>query len=923
MTSPLTSEQAIALLRERPNDYQTAEQLRKLVTQVDADTSGKLTVLYSGPAAKDIWSTDVINAMVDAGEDVRVINKSEAAKFLGSRDFYNAVADAYDIDVDKLVDGSYRGPASDWLYHPTQGPWADASARFADATKGEVRAIVADANPTRVFGAVEVPHILANPNVTIVEGIPREALAGVSERSGQQAAFELIVARSRDHVAELRVPISNDAMRNENRVLRLDSRDYLAETSIEGKQPAFTEPTHKLAERMNPPTEHVQAGQTRWNEWHAISADAAPERAGPRLSRAGTAGGLAGIGVAAAAYDAKETGDRISTAFAQDNPVAARSEATQFVARGVGGAAAGLTPVALGVSGGPAVALAVADAYLLTKGFERLAERMDLSKIIHQTDREGVAWELNGRQWLRKDLEADLHIDGVDKPLDQNFAAPPQKVRELNYLASMEATGQAIGKASPQNPFVQPTSDSDSAHLYSRNWTRSAETGEWSRMVADEVSKNDAPLWKPETASPTRAAELDRQAIQIIDSNIADGPAPIAARYEAAHRRNGWDSFGSEPDAVRTALNPETLQASNGDQYVRNAQGQWSHGGEVAQGNLALELETTRERLIPALSQHKAQLAEMPAWQPPTPEQQDRENLRQMYTDFRVNPTPEQFEAAYQAVQRTRKAEGIDPATSSLGLEPRLNNDYSIATPIQHLRFDSEGVVRVAATTAVDIVPSKEAALIGAPHAIEAPSAREREGHTQAQREANRIGLYQDETQSAVRMAAPAMSAPGGRSDKPEEPDRAPKEEAKPERSGAMMLDNSAHQSHAMFATLLRTVNERDKELGREPDEISRQLAGGLVERARERGLETIGAAKFTPDGTKVGMTDTADLSVPWAKTAVGDVGQLAGQKLEQSSENVAAINQKQALEQSLQPPSPTQGVDGPDGPTPKGPRLV
>jgi len=256
-------------------------------------------------------------------------------------------------------------------------------------------------------------------------------------------------------------------------------------------------------------------------------------------------------------------------------------------------------------------------------------------------------------------------------------------------------------------------------------------------------------------------------------------------------------------------------------------------------------------------------------------------------------------------------------------LEPRLNNDYSIATPIQHLRFDSEGVVRVAATTAVDIVPSKEAALIGAPHAIEAPSAREREGHTQAQREANRIGLYQDETQSAVRMAAPAMSAPGGRSDKPEEPDRAPKEEAKPERSGAMMLDNSAHQSHAMFATLLRTVNERDKELGREPDEISRQLAGGLVERARERGLETIGAAKFTPDGTKVGMTDTADLSVPWAKTAVGDVGQLAGQKLEQSSENVAAINQKQALEQSLQPPSPTQGVDGPDGPTPKGPRLV
>ena len=118
-------------------------------------------------------------------------------------------------------------------------------------------------------------------------------------------------------------------------------------------------------------------------------------------------------------------------------------------------------------------------------------------------------------------------------------------------------------------------------------------------------------------------------------------------------------------------------------------------------------------------------------------------------------------------------------------------------------------------------------------------------------------------------------------------------------------------------------MNERDKELGRDPDEISRQLAGGLVEKARERGLDAIGAAKFTPDGTKVGMTDTADLSAPWAKTAVGDVGQLAGQKLEQSSENVAAINQKRAMEQSLQPPPPAQGLEGPDGPAPKGTRLV
>ncbi len=170
---------------------------------------------------------------------------------------------------------------------------------------------------------------------------------------------------------------------------------------------------------------------------------------------------------------------------------------------------------------------------------------------------------------------------------------------------------------------------------------------------------------------------------------------------------------------------------------------------------------------------------------------------------------------------------------------------------------------------------------------------------------------------------APSMSVQNGSNGKAGEPDQAPAKEGKPERNGAMLLDNPAHQNHAMFATLLGAVNERDKQLGREPDEISRQLAGGLVEKARDRGLDTIGAAKFTPDGTKIGMTDTADLSAPWAKTAVGDVGELAGQKLSQSSENVAAINQQQAIEQSLKPPTQTQGMDGPDGPATKGPRLA
>ena len=84
-----------------------------------------------------------------------------------------------------------------------------------------------------------------------------------------------------------------------------------------------------------------------------------------------------------------------------------------------------------------------------------------------------------------------------------------------------------------------------------------------------------------------------------------------------------------------------------------------------------------------------------------------------------------------------------------------------------------------------------------------------------------------------------------------------------------------------------------------------------------------IGNASFTPDGTKIGMTDTKDLEAPWAKTAVGDVGQLAGQSLVRSSENVAAINQQQTLEQSQKPPTQTPSMTGPEDPAPKAPRMA
>lgn len=130
------------------------------------------------------------------------------------------------------------------------------------------------------------------------------------------------------------------------------------------------------------------------------------------------------------------------------------------------------------------------------------------------------------------------------------------------------------------------------------------------------------------------------------------------------------------------------------------------------------------------------------------------------------------------------------------------------------------------------------------------------------------------------------------------------------------LLDTPLHPNHAMYSALLKVVHERDQEFGRTPDMLSKQLAAGLTEQAVARGLTSIGFARFSDDGRTVGMTDTVSPSAEWAKTAVGNVGELVAKSLEQSSEGAAQLHQQLewSKAQSLAQNAPTQ-----DAPSPKG----
>jgi hypothetical protein len=65
-------------------------------------------------------------------------------------------------------------------------------------------------------------------------------------------------------------------------------------------------------------------------------------------------------------------------------------------------------------------------------------------------------------------------------------------------------------------------------------------------------------------------------------------------------------------------------------------------------------------------------------------------------------------------------------------------------------------------------------------------------------------------------------------------------------------------------------------------------------------------------------MTNTVDPTAPWARTAVGHVGELVWQSLPQSSKNMAKINQQLALAQTQIISSPAQALTNADELAPK-----
>ncbi|WP_353075773.1 XVIPCD domain-containing protein [Stenotrophomonas sepilia] len=507
------------------------------------------------------------------------------------------------------------------------------------------------------------------------------------------------------------------------------------------------------------------------------------------LGEASTSQLIRSGGLLASGADAVITARRTSQLLEEGNGTAAQSELTHALARNGGGWIGGMaTASVIGTSSFVPAAIVAGDALLMSKAFDKGADLLDNRAIYQQTDKADVTWQFNGLNWQRQAV-MDSAGDGLGNPAERSVGASYEKARELGAYAHVKAVELALGKAPPpQDPFSIPAKDGES-RLDNPNWHRDAQTEQWTRQVKISVSgANDRGVYETQTASPERANELNREAVQRIESNIANGKAAIAASYlETYVATRASDFVPLVPEAVEQArARPDAIQGSDNQLYQRDDAGQWHHAGQIAQGNMALELELTRTIQQPSLDQFNQTIAALDARRLLSAAEVNQNELRHSYYAAGIALTPAWEQAIALATARTREQHGIaGPTLQELG--PVAEGNAGASRPITHYQVGQDGVARAVATTSTQELQAawnemraranEQAPLPDSPELrIAALSAGEQEAYRQALQEANRLGAAQVDAGQAARAAAQVAhgdkpSEQGGNVEvRPEEP---------------------------------------------------------------------------------------------------------------------------------------------------------
>jgi hypothetical protein len=240
----LSCEQAIQRLQK----VRTPEQLRDLINKIDVQGSGKITLLWSGPAGlfgpkntELITSQGIAGALNEINPDYRIMANTEVCKFLDlspeSKNYNSRLAKKLDSvfsgDPAKITQFLYgvKNEKTDLRVSP--GIWDDVSRNFVKQAKGDVRLVVGGGGMDRVFAQTEVQALLDNPAVKTVEGVPIAYLRNMAKKdinsvtSLLMAVSEVNTSMIKLAVDELGIPIANM-----NGLYRIDGSDFIKMSSV-------------------------------------------------------------------------------------------------------------------------------------------------------------------------------------------------------------------------------------------------------------------------------------------------------------------------------------------------------------------------------------------------------------------------------------------------------------------------------------------------------------------------------------------------------------------------------------------------------------------------------------------------------------------------------------------------------------------
>lgn len=602
-------------------------------------------------------------------------------------------------------------------------------------------------------------------NIRQVQLLP--TLSSVDQGWGAVAASEMRVVRTLDQIDSEQKTIT----RGGNVELQRHGLSVAISNSHHVGRISLSEPSIQTVERV--------LGEDAAHRIRSPYAQSGNASLTLLLGEASTSQLIRSGGLLASGADAVFTARRTSQLLVEGNGTAAQSELTHALARNGGGWIGGMaTASVIGTSSFVPAAIVAGDALLMSKAFDKGADLLDNRAVYRQTDKADVTWQFDGRNWQRQAV-MDSTGDGLGNPAERSVGASYEKARELGAYAHVKAVELALGKAPPpQDPFSIPARDGE-GRLDNPNWHRDAQTEQWTRQVKIGVSGvNDRGVYETQTASPERASELNREAVQRIENNIANGKAAIAASYlETYAATRASDFVPLVPEAVEQArARPDAIQGSDNQLYQRDEAGQWSHAGQIAQGNMALELELTRTIQQPPLDQFNQTIAALDARPLPSAAEVNQNELRHSYYAAGVALSPAWEQAIALATARTREQHGITgPTLQELG--PVAEGNAGASRPITHYQVGQDGVARAVATTSTQELQAawnevrartnEQAPLPDSPELrIAALSAGEQEAYRQALQEANRLGAAQVDAGQAARAAAQVAHG-----DKPSEQD--------------------------------------------------------------------------------------------------------------------------------------------------------